>query len=470
MFDQKPILCIGDFIVDRFVEGVVGRISPEGPIPVLTEKKHFYTLGGAGNVIRNIVSLEQRAVAMSVIDKDRSGKRAKELLDDLPHVESVLIEDENWLTPLKTRFVANGQQLLRHDQEKENDLGEKTLNEIVKAASQHIKNASIVILSDYDKGLLTKELCQAVIKEARAHQVPVVVDPKGKDYSKYAGATILTPNLGELRAATGRACRTHEEIADAVKTLKKQGAFEVILVTLGGDGMLIADERNEITHIPATAKEVYDVSGAGDTVIATLSVILSQGLSIVDASKKANQAGGVVVGKIGTAVIYPHELEEDGEGGKIMLLPVLKEQVQRWHRQGYKVGFTNGCFDLLHLGHLHLLKQARAQCDRLVLGLNTDSSIKRLKGESRPIQAEHVRAQILAALEIVDAVILFDEDTPFNLISTLVPDVLVKGADYTVETVVGADVVMKNGGRVFLAQLKDGFSTTSTVSKMQSMG
>jgi len=465
-----PIICIGDFILDKFVEGSVERISPEGPIPVLRESRHFYTLGGAGNVIRNISSLGHPTIAFGIVDAERSGKKTTDLLSELKAVKTNLITDATWLTPYKTRFTAQGQQLLRHDQERTNTLSPETKDALIQQIKNELPNASLLVFSDYDKGLLTESLCQELIQMAKKHGIPMVVDPKGKDYTKYKGVTLLTPNLSELRTITGLACKTHDEIIRAATALRKELEVKALLVTLSSDGMMLIDEEDTATHIPGCAKEVYDVSGAGDTVIATLSVCLSEGLPLIEACKLANQAGGIVVGKIGTAVIYRHELQELSHPDKVMTLPQVCEQTQLWKRQGYKVGFTNGCFDLLHLGHLHLLKQARSQCDRLILGLNTDSSIKRLKGESRPIQAEYVRAQILAALEIIDAVVLFDEDTPLNLIQEIIPDVLVKGADYTVETVVGADVVMKNGGRVFLAQLKDGFSTTSTVAKMKAAG
>ncbi len=467
----QKILCIGDFMLDLFIEGVVERISPEAPIPVLKEKNRFYTLGGAGNVVRNLASLGLNVVAIGVLDSHDAGKKILSFTKDLPNVNACFITEAHWTTPLKTRLSSNGQQLLRFDHEKNNTLSQTLETEIYELIDQHLPTASAVILSDYHKGTLSDTLCKAIIDKAKAHNVPVIVDPKGKDYKKYSGATLLTPNLGELKATTHKNLSSHESIVQAANDLRDRYDVSAVIVTMGADGMMVAQGDDHYIHIPSKAKDVFDVSGAGDTVIATLTYGLVQQLSLQEAAMLANKAGGIVVGKIGTAVIQKDELfDQKNDSEKIMNLSDILEQVKRWKSQNLTVGFTNGCFDLLHLGHLHLLRQCKNQCDRLILGLNTDASIQRLKGPTRPIQNQEVRSQILAALELVDAVILFDEDTPLALITSILPDVLIKGSDYSLENVVGAKEVIDNGGRVYLAELKDGFSTTSTVKKIALVG
>lgn len=482
-FSFPKLLCVGDFMIDRFIDGDVERISPEGPIPVLREKNRFYTLGGAGNVVRNLSSLYEHhnngssssIFAATVLDDTRAGEQVTLNLKTLPGVRALLTVSPEWTTPLKTRFCSQGQQLLRFDQEKpcvlSHDLEEKLTHHILSILS----DVDGVILSDYNKGLLTPSLCQKIIVHAKHLGKKIIVDPKGKDYTKYKGASLLTPNFSELQATTSTPLKSHDTIATAALALKNSLEIDNILVTLGRDGMLLIQDEHTVLHVPSIAREVFDVSGAGDTVIATLAFALCGGHSIKDAALLANKAGGIVVGKVGTAVIHAEELFDDTPkdmtekkgSDKIYKLPQLLEKRKQWQRQNLRVGFTNGCFDLLHLGHLSLLQQARKKCDRLILGLNTDASIKRLKGDNRPIQSQHVRAEILAALSMVDGVILFDEDTPYHLIETLLPDVLVKGADYQVHEVVGSDIVLRHGGEIFLASLKDGYSTTNTVQSMQ---
>lgn len=470
-------------MIDRFVDGHVERISPEGPIPVLREKHRFYTLGGAGNVVRNLASLYEHSqnkgsppiFAATVLDNARAGEQVTLQLRDLPGVQALSEISPDWTTPLKTRFCSQGQQLLRFDQEKPCLLSKTLEEKITDKIFSILPNVDGVILSDYNKGLLTPSLCQKIIDHAKRFHKKIIVDPKGKDYTKYKGAFLLTPNLSELQATTPTPLKTHDAIAYAALSLKKTLEIDSILVTLGSDGMLLVQDDHDPLHIPSIAREVFDVSGAGDTVIATLAFALCGGYSLKDAALLANKAGGIVVGKVGTAVIHADELfdthaidlTEQNGSKKIYRLPQLLEKRNQWQRQNLRVGFTNGCFDLLHLGHLSLLQQARKKCDRLILGLNTDASIKRLKGDNRPIQSQHVRSEILAALSMVDGVILFDEDTPYHLIETLIPDVLIKGADYQVHEVVGGDIVLRHGGEVFLASLKEGYSTTTTVQSLQ---
>ncbi|MBX9977318.1 MAG: D-glycero-beta-D-manno-heptose 1-phosphate adenylyltransferase, partial [Alphaproteobacteria bacterium] len=428
--------------------------------------------GVAPNVVRNLASLGAEVFALGIVDTGDAGNKVHALLREIPHVTRCLHTSDTWSTPHKTRYSSQGQQLLRFDQEKTCAVDTSTEEIILDHFEDLLPKVDVVILSDYAKGTFaSSDFCQSIIKKAVFHKKPVVVDPKGYDYTKYKGATLLTPNFIELQATTQIPLKTHKAIAAAAHDLKTKCGVESMIVTLGANGIIVVETNHDALHIPAQAKDVFDVSGAGDTVIATLAYSLSQGASLRDAATLANKAGGIVVGKVGTAVIHHNELFEAIDGHeKIFTLDNLMDQVQRWRRQNLTVGFTNGCFDLLHLGHLHLINQCKAQCDRLIVGLNTDSSIKTLKGPMRPIQNEQVRSHVLSALEAVDAVILFSDETPLQLITTILPDVLIKGADYTVDTVVGGDVVMKNGGRVYLAELKEGQSTTNTVARIKVAG
>ena len=336
-----------------------------------------------------------------------------------------------------------------------------------------VADAAVIVLSDYGKGVLTPELMRALIDAGKAQNKPVVVDPKGKDFSRYRGATVMTPNRAELAAATGLPVGTEEEIAAAAKKLIAECALESLLVTRGPDGMSLFARDGEPTHLPAEAREVFDVSGAGDTVVAMLAAALAAGVALPDAARLANVAAGIVVGKTGTAVATADEVftalhTQDllADENKVAAHDEALARVERWRKDGLVIGFTNGVFDLLHPGHVTLLSQAKAACDRLVVGLNSDASVKRLKGPTRPVQNESARSAVLASLAAVDLVTIFGEDTPLALIEQIRPDVLVKGSDYTIATVVGADVVQRHGGRVILAELLPGHSTTGTIAKL----
>jgi D-beta-D-heptose 7-phosphate kinase/D-beta-D-heptose 1-phosphate adenosyltransferase len=479
LFDTPPqnkhVLCLGDLLLDRFVYGTVHRISPEAPVPVLKINRDFFALGGAGNVVRNLSALGCRTTFIGIVGKDDAGQKTRDLLTGLPHVDAHLITEGR--TPVKSRFISNAQQLLRVDDEVFSVPSETTLDALKCLLDSHLPLAQVVILSDYGKGSLPAHLCQFVISAAKEAGIPTIVDPKGQDYSRYRGATLLTPNEKELNEVSPHSLRSDQDVIQAMTQIRDRLDLDAVLVTRGAKGMVLLPPSTEPMdgplHIPAQAREIFDVSGAGDTVIATLAASVSVGDSLENAARLANIAAGIVVGKVGTAIISQDELAsavlkaEPLIPSKIISLEEAKTYTQTWRRHGLTLGFTNGCFDLLHLGHLHSLEQCKKRCDRLIVGLNTDASIRRLKGANRPIQEEMVRAHVLAALEYVDGVILFDEETPFTLIEALLPDLLFKGADYTVDTVVGADLVHLNGGKVHLIDLKPGYSTTATVTKLR---
>ncbi|MDP2699387.1 D-glycero-beta-D-manno-heptose-7-phosphate kinase [Thalassospira sp.] len=467
------ILCLGDVMLDRFVYGSVTRISPEAPIPVIRVERENAMLGGAGNVVRNATALGASVWFLSLVGDDAPGREVMEFVARDKRVEPYIQIERNRPTTIKTRFIASGQQLLRSDNETTTAPGTDAIARLGDLAAQLIPEVAAVILSDYGKGVLAPAVVSATIAAARKAKIPVIVDPKGTDYSIYRGATIVTPNRAEAEAATGIAVRSDDDAISAARKIITDCGIENVLLTRSQDGMTLVPQNGDAIHLPTEAREVYDVSGAGDTVVACLAAAIAAGIGLADAARIANVAAGIVVGKIGTAIVYPDELvsilhHHDLMIGEAKLMPVdrMVDRVERWRRKGYKVGFTNGCFDLLHPGHLSLLQQARSNCDRLVVGLNSDASVKRLKGESRPVQSEAARAAVLGSLETVSGVVIFGDDTPLKVIEALKPDILVKGADYTIDKVVGADIVQAYGGKVVLAQLADGFSTTSTIARM----
>ena len=472
-FETAVVACIGDVMLDRFVYGRVDRISPESPVPVLQIQRNFTVLGGAGNVARNILSIGGRCHFLTVSGDDAGANELEELLVQEKQLNSTVLRDASRTTTCKTRFIAGGQQMLRVDDEVIHRLSPQLQSQLLHEFSKTIKESNIVILSDYAKGIFDDEFCQMLIQIAHKAGVQVIVDPKGKNYNRYRGVTLLTPNVKELSNVAMHPLTTQIDIVNAARDLCKTLDITAVLVTQGANGMTLVTKTTE-KHIETVAKEVFDVSGAGDTVVATLAVSLAGGMSMEDAAHLANTAAGIVVGKVGTATVSMDELQATyhhgdllhGKMPKISTREQIVDYIKTWRRQGLTVGFTNGCFDLLHLGHLHILKQAAAACDKLVVAVNTDQSVKRLKGDSRPVHDQETRSYVLEALSFVDAVVLFDEETPLELIELFQPDVLIKGADYTIDRVVGASLVQARGGEVLLVDLMEGHSTTGTLRRI----
>jgi D-beta-D-heptose 7-phosphate kinase/D-beta-D-heptose 1-phosphate adenosyltransferase len=440
---------------------------------VVHVQRDFTVLGGAGNVARNILSLGSACSFITLTGNDEQADRVHALLDNEHSLDACVLRDDARVTTVKTRFIASGQQLLRVDEENNAPISPDIHAQILELCSKALMKNNICILSDYAKGLFNDEVCQSLIGLSKASGVKIIVDPKGRSYERYRGATLLTPNIKELGEAVSVTLRSHTDIVEAGRMLCRTLSIEALLVTQGPDGMTLIT-LSETHHIPTEAREVFDVSGAGDTVVATLAVALSNGSSLFDAACLANKAAGIVVGKSGTATVTMDELRQNVGHGVVADVEDVKKYnrenasdlIKQWRRSGLKVGFTNGCFDLLHRGHVHILKNAAAECDRLVVGLNSDASVRRLKGPTRPVHDEQTRADVLAALSYVDCVIIFDEETPLSLIETLEPDVLIKGADYTVDRVVGASFVQSKGGCIVLVPLLAGHSTTSTVARI----
>ena len=471
------VLCIGDTMLDRFVYGSADRISPEAPIPVLRIEREVSMLGGAGNVVRNLVAIGCTPIFISVVGDDQPGREIARLVGEHPEIDPCLVVARGRPTTIKTRYFAAVQQLLRADTETVSALDAEAEAQIVGHCEAMIPHVDAVILSDYGKGVLSPGLCQRVIALARQSGKPVVVDPKGSDWTKYKGASIVTPNRKEMQEVSHAALDDDQSIVDAARAVSLRWGIDGLLVTRSQDGMSLVISGDEPHHLAAEAREVYDVSGAGDTVVATLAAMLGAGAPAIEGAMVANVAAGIVVGKVGTAVAYADEIVTALHHGdlwsgdaKILGLDAAARVVREWRDKGLKVGFTNGCFDLLHPGHVSLLAQAKAACDRLVVGLNSDASVSRLKGPTRPVQSEAARATVLASLASVDLVVIFGEDTPLETITQLKPDILVKGADYTVATVVGADLVQGWGGQVILAKLIEGQSTTKTIARIGAAG
>lgn len=469
------VLCIGDLMLDCYVYGDVSRISPEAPIPVLKVGRQSAMPGGAGNVVRNITALGASVKFIAVVGDDAAGRDLAAMIDADPAVDPSLLIEAGRPSTIKTRYIAHAQQLLRADSETEKAISDQSAAEIVRIAGDAIADCHVMVLSDYAKGVLVPGTVAQLIAIAKDAGKPVVIDPKGGDFARFNGATAITPNRREAAAASGLPDDPSDSAAAAMgAVLIERFGVEAAVITRGDRGMSLITPEAAPQHLPARAREVYDVSGAGDTVAALCTLGLGAGLTISDAAQLANLAASVVVGKIGTAVVYEGELlrASYGDAGsaaeaKIISLTGAVESVERWRRESLRIGFTNGCFDLLHPGHISLLEQARGACDRLIVGLNSDASTSRLKGDSRPIQPEQARAHVLASLASVDAVVLFEDDTPMAVIEAIRPDVLIKGADYSLDQVVGGDVVESYGGSVLLAAIADGYSTTGTIEKLR---
>jgi D-beta-D-heptose 7-phosphate kinase/D-beta-D-heptose 1-phosphate adenosyltransferase len=472
---RQTVLCIGDLMRDEFVYGEVSRISPEAPAPVIAVQRSEIDVGGAGNVARNIASLGARCIFVGLIGEDDAGEKLQAELAQESLIESVLVRDPGRPTTRKVRFVSEhfSTHMLRADWESTAPASAAVEQKLIDAIMPLLPRVDIVLLSDYAKGVLTARVIRNVIDAARKLGKRVIVDPKSANLAIYRGATLLKPNRKEFAEATRSRLDSEKIIADGAHEIMQLADCEAVLVTQSEHGMTLVPRTGEAIHVPGLPVRVRDVSGAGDTVAAVLAVTLAAGADWEAALRMANAAAAVAVSKQGAAVVTAAELRRKilphaflAAEEKIVATPdELDAQVQEWRKQGLRVGFTNGCFDILHPGHVKLLTAARGACDRLIVGLNSDASVKRLKGEDRPVQNERARAEVLAALEAVDLVALFEEDTPLNLITQIKPSVLVKGADYTREQVVGHEIVEAHGGEVRLVDILQGFSTTSLVAR-----
>jgi D-beta-D-heptose 7-phosphate kinase / D-beta-D-heptose 1-phosphate adenosyltransferase len=466
----KRLLVVGDVMLDKYVWGEVGRISPEAPVPVVRATHQSHQPGGAANVAMNISRLGAQAEVIGFTGGDEN----ETLLADSLRANGVLptfIVSDGFPTITKQRILGGQQQMLRLDTERTGTRPAGDYASLLESVQAHLPGCDAVVLSDYAKGVLTPEVCGSIIRAARAKDIPVLVDPKSADFSRYRGATTVCPNLGELSRALQLDARDLMPLLDAAEALVQKLDLEFITATLGDKGISLIRPGNRMLA-PAVARQVFDVSGAGDTVIAVLALCLGSGLKPESAVGLANIAAGIVVGKVGTVPVEKHELlaalapqialnAED----KVVSREELVQRVALWKANGERVVFTNGCFDLLHIGHITVLEQARRFGDRLIVAINSDKSVSGLKGPTRPVVAETERARVLAALAAVDAVVVFGEPTPLELIIAARPDVIVKGGDYVPDTVVGASEVQSWGGQVKIVPTVEGFSTSGLIAK-----
>lgn len=467
----KRVLCVGDVMLDRFIYGVVERLSPEAPVPVLRYSRESAMPGGAANVARNLASLGLSPVLIGACGDDDVGRELLSRFDQELSISVRLVTLEGRPTTLKCRYVSGGHQLLRLDTENSAPITEDAENKLIALVTTEAVGASAILVSDYAKGLLTDRLLGAIIDVAAKHKIPLIADPKGRDFARYGQVDVLKPNASELAFATSLPVNTDEEAAWALQRAIETLPAKAIVVTRAARGISFIDHRKVPHHQAGRAREVFDVSGAGDTSLASLAAAIAAGGTLEEAVSLAIAASGIAVGKAGTATVSAEEvkaaLADTGAVGRAGILPLdaMIGQVERWRAAGLKIGFTNGCFDILHPGHIRVIEQARSKCDRLIVGLNSDSSVKKLKGSERPINNEQSRADVLAALGAVDGVTVFETDTPLEIIAALKPDVLVKGGDYSRETIVGADIVEANGGEVIVVPILAGHSTTATIAR-----
>lgn len=460
------ITVLGDLMLDRYWFGSAKRISPEAPIPVINVQNNEDRLGGAANVALNLRSLEKDVVLAGLIGNDLEGQRFTELCHQ-NHIQNNVCIKDDFQTITKLRIISRQQHMLRCDFEQPHTATQLD-TQYIQQLLELIEQSNIVILSDYQKGFLANP--QQFITHARAHNIPIVVDPKGNDFTKYRGATLLTPNRSEFEAIVG-VTSSEDDLLIKAEQLRHDLNLDALLITRSEEGMTLIQKNEPPFTIPAKAQDVYDVTGAGDTVIATLVAMMAEGKPLTEATTIANIAASIVVGKLGASQVSIQELNrainiQERAHHLVLTLDELKDELKNARANNETVVMTNGCFDLLHKGHVTYLNEARKLGDRLIVALNSDASVKRLKGENRPIMDESSRATVLASLSAVDWVIMFDDDTPESVITELLPDILVKGSDYTVEQIAGAQAVLDNGGAVKLLSFVDGYSTTKAIEKI----
>ena len=470
----KRVACVGDLMVDRFVYGAVTRVSPEAPIPVLVRSRELKMLGAAGNVARNVAALGGSVALVGLVGGDAEGHDATRLVGaEDPPIEGYLVTDAGRPTTLKTRFISGGQQLLRVDLEESRPIDGEVEQRLIRTLRDAAQGAGVILISDYGKGVVTDAVIAAARETAVGTGAMVIVDSKARSFARYGEIDLVKPNAAELGYATELPTETDAQMEAAIARALDLWATKGVLVTRAGKGVSLGLRGRPVRHFPTITREVFDASGAGDTALAALGLALAAGTDIETAIAFAQLASGVAIGKAGTATVSPAELVEAvlaahsaHAEGKIATEHRMAEEVARWRAQGLKVGFTNGCFDILHKGHIAYLTQARTWCDRLIVGVNSDASVRALKGEGRPVNDLESRALVLAGLRSVDLVAPFDEATPVKLITAARPDVLVKGADYTEDQVVGGELVKSWGGEVKLATIVEGYSTTAAIARM----
>ena len=445
---NRKIFCLGDIMLDNYIIGNTNRISPEGPIPVLDIVKEVKMLGGVGNVVRNLSTLATETHLVSLLGNDLMSNEVEKKLNII-NVNKDLVRDSNRPTITKSRYISNNQQILRVDKEKTDFIDKKIENKIFNYSKKRILKTDVVIISDYNKGLITKNLLKRIVSFANKNKKPVIIDPKSTDFDKYKGATIVTPNIKELELVAKKKLNSDKEIINISKKLIFKFNFKHLLITMGKSGMMLISKNNKnVIKFDAEAKEVFDVSGAGDTVASFIAAGIGSSLKIEEVIKIANIAAGVVVGKTGTSVAHLSEIllainKNNYHLSKVMNLNETIKVINFWKEKKEKIGFTNGCFDYLHPGHVSLFKQAKKKCSKLIVAINSDKSIKNNKGPLRPKQKLNIRLQVLNSIPYIDLIIVFSEKTPIEIIKKIKPNLLVKGSDYKENQIIGAKEVKK---------------------------
>ena len=470
------VLCVGDLVLDQYVYGATQKVSREAPVPILDESRRESMLGAIGNVARNIKALGGEPILISVIGSDAEGQILPRLLESEGVVDADLLAVHDRATPIKTRFVCNGQQMFCVDRDPKQTLVRDTESAVIDAIRDAAKECDVAILADYGRGMITPGLSQAMISACRAEGVRVLVDPRRRGYGHFDGAYLIKPNAEELADEARRPTESDEEVEEALNVVMA-GVPEVenLLVTRSALGMTLRTQDGEIFHHRSRPRDVFDISGAGDTTIAALALSLGAGASLKDSIDLADRAAGVVIGKVGAATARPDEILADAAGrpprspvNKLLAREYAIDIAARWRVRGFRVGFTYGHFDILHPGHVAHLRQARALCDRLIVGINDDASVRRLKGPGRPVNDAASRAEVVGGLDCVDRIVILDEDSPINLIRELKPDVVVRGGGSSLNPLgaFGADVVRGYGGEVKSARRSPGYSTDAALAKM----
>ena len=466
---NSKIFCLGDLMLDKYIIGKTNRISPEGPIPILNVKQEIKMLGGVGNVVRNLRTIGAKIYLIGLVGDDEEGFEINKRVNQKNIIKKI-IKDNKRPSTVKTRFISNNQQILRVDQENMSPVNPVLEKKIFSYSKKMIASSDAVVLSDYGKGLLTDNIIKNIINFSKKMGKIVVLDPKNGNFKKYFGATIITPNVKELEEAVNSKLNNEFEIVKASKELIRKHKFKYVLVTRGKLGMTLISSKNKVLNFKTEAKEIYDVSGAGDTVVSYIAACLGCSISIQQSIKIANFAAGIVVSKSGTSVAHLSELlfslNKKNISSKLVNFNEGAKIVDFWKKKKEIVGFTNGCFDYLHPGHLSLFEQAKKKCTKLIVAINSDNSVKAIKGPSRPKQNTNIRIKVLEAIKYVDLIILFSDKTPIKLIKKIKPNLLVKGSDYKEKQIIGAKEVRLNGGKIFRAKVLDDFSSSLVIEEV----
>jgi D-beta-D-heptose 7-phosphate kinase/D-beta-D-heptose 1-phosphate adenosyltransferase len=472
-FDNCTILVVGDLMIDEYVWGDVDRISPEAPVQVVSVTREDYTLGGAGNVVNNLIALGTRVQSVGVIGDDANGNLLMSKLSELGADTTGIIKESQRPTTIKTRIIAANQHVLRIDRETRRKVSSTSFEKLGSLLEEMIPGADVVLISDYGKGLLTQSFLETLLSTARRHNKITVVDPKGTDYSRYKGATLITPNTKEASLASGIAITGKESLHRAGAEILATSGVEKVLITLGKDGMVLFDQKRKPYKISADARQVFDVSGAGDTVVAVIGLALATGSPFREAMQLANTAAGLVVRKVGTATVSKQELDQalnpyqDVQNTKQIRLADIDTLIKNLKKKGRQIVLTNGCFDLLHAGHIAFFTKAKQYGDVLIVAIDDDDSVRSIKGAGRPVIQAEERVRILSALDVIDHVVVFSTNELTTLIETIQPDVLTKGSNYKQDTVFGHDIVEQCGGRIALIPISDDISSTKLIDKIK---